>query len=49
MLKQAFEAGNFIDNQINELDKQIERVVQSITEKFGKRPSQQGEKTRKNS
>jgi len=49
MLKQAFEAGNFIDNQINELDKQIERVVQSITEKFGKRPSQQAEKTRKNS
>jgi transposase len=49
MLKQAFEAGNFVDNQIIELDNQIEKAVQNISDKFGKQPLQKTEKKRKNS
>ncbi|HKZ65551.1 MAG TPA: IS110 family transposase [Chitinophagaceae bacterium] len=36
ILKQAFESGAFIDQQIIELDKQIEKVITAISEKFGK-------------
>lgn len=49
MLKQAFESGNFIDSQIDELDKQIEKVVDAISDKLGKQPTEKNEKRKKNS
>lgn len=49
MLKQAFESGNFVDTQIADLDMQIEKVVQSISDKYGKVPKQDPEKRRKSS
>lgn len=49
MLKQAFEAGNFVDTQIDELDKQIEKVVQDISRKLEKQPDFKTEKKKKNS
>jgi transposase len=45
MLKQAFDSVNFVEKQILDLDKQIEKVVQSISEKLRK-PSIQKEETK---
>lgn len=47
MLKQAYESANFIDSQIAELDKQIERVVQELSNKKGSKPEQKSEKRKR--
>lgn len=49
MLKQAFESSEFINSQITELDRQIEKTIRKIESKLGKGYTGNNQKKRKSS